>query len=241
MCFIAVSLDFLIHHRPRDFLVVLLSCLSFLSMSLSSNIMKSFQTQINMSICLWIRFRSKYEPIIHNNSSSCCLSHQNPHTYLFRAASLVNCAWSVQISDQMTFSLDKTILLIDDLYFSNGLKLKTDLFRANTQLSLRMLTDGLEWCGLLWCVYQLFGLIPTAPIHCRGYINEQVMQCYISPNLKKKQTHLHLGWPEDHIFICVWTVPLTLHASAHASESLSCNRFCSARVALEGTFLAVSG
>ncbi len=23
---------------------------------------------------------------------------------------------------------------------------------------LKMLTDGLEWCGLLWCFYQLFGL-----------------------------------------------------------------------------------
>uniref|UniRef100_A0A9J8AUD6 Phospholipase A and acyltransferase 1-like n=1 Tax=Cyprinus carpio carpio TaxID=630221 RepID=A0A9J8AUD6_CYPCA len=36
-------------------------------------------------------------------------------------------------------------------------------------------------------------LILTAPIHCRGSIAEQVMQCYISPNLMKKQTHLHLG------------------------------------------------
>ncbi len=39
-------------------------------------------------------------------------------------------------------------------------------------------------------------LILTAPIHCRASIDEQVMQCYISPNLMKKQTHLHLGWPD---------------------------------------------
>ncbi len=26
---------------------------------------------------------------------------------------------------------------------------------------LKMLTDGLEWCGLLWCFHQLFGLILT--------------------------------------------------------------------------------
>ncbi len=46
------------------------------------------------------------------------------------------------------------------------------------------LTDELEWCGLLWCFYQLFGnLILTAPIHCRGYIGQQEMQCYISSNL----------------------------------------------------------
>ncbi len=36
----------------------------------------------------------------------------------------------------------------------------------------------------------------TAPIHCRGEIGEQVMECYISLNLMKKQTHPHLGWPE---------------------------------------------
>ncbi len=41
---------------------------------------------------------------------------------------------------------------------------------------------GPEWCGL-WCVYQLFGLILTAPIHCRGSSGEQVMKCLISPNL----------------------------------------------------------
>ncbi len=43
-------------------------------------------------------------------------------------------------------------------------------------------------------------LILTAPIHCRGSIDEQVMECYISPNLMKKQTHLHLGWPEGRTF-----------------------------------------
>ncbi len=36
-------------------------------------------------------------------------------------------------------------------------------------------------------------LILTAPIHCRASIVETLMQCYISPNLMKKQTHLHLG------------------------------------------------
>ncbi len=44
-----------------------------------------------------------------------------------------------------------------------------------------MITDGLEWCGLLWCFYQ--ALILTAPIHCWGSIGEQVGECYISPNL----------------------------------------------------------
>ncbi len=62
-----------------------------------------------------------------------------------------------------------------------------------------MLTDGLEWCGLLWCFYQT--LILTAPIHCRASIAETLMQRHISTNLMKKQTHLHLRWSEgEHIY-----------------------------------------
>ncbi len=45
-------------------------------------------------------------------------------------------------------------------------------------------------CGLLWCFYQT--LILTAPIHYRASIAETLMQCYISPNLMKTQTPLHL-------------------------------------------------
>ncbi len=40
-------------------------------------------------------------------------------------------------------------------------------------------------------------LILTAPIHCRASIAETLMQCYISPNLMKKQTHPNLEWPKD--------------------------------------------
>ncbi len=39
-----------------------------------------------------------------------------------------------------------------------------------------MLTDGLEWCGLLWCFYQT--LILTAPIHCRASIAETLIQTW---------------------------------------------------------------
>ncbi len=75
---------------------------------------------------------------------------------------------------------------------NNCLKWKTHC----TSCSFSQDIDGLEWCGLLQCFYPLFGLILTAPIHRRGAIGEQVMQCYISPNLMKKQTHQHLAWPE---------------------------------------------
>ncbi len=65
-----------------------------------------------------------------------------------------------------------------------------------------MLTDGLEWFGLLWCFYQT--LILTAPIHCRASIAETLMQRHISTDLMKKQTH------PKHSLISRWTLPLTL-------------------------------
>ncbi len=60
-------------------------------------------------------------------------------------------------------SLEKAILWIEDSYFSNSLKLKTSqrcicFLQTRSFWLLKMLTDGLEWCGLLWCFYQLFGL-----------------------------------------------------------------------------------
>ncbi len=69
------------------------------------------------------------------------------------------------------------------------------------------------WTGVVWIIVMfllaVWTLILTAPIHCSGSIAEQVMECYISANLKKKQTHLHLGCPEDeYIFIFGWTIPL---------------------------------
>ncbi len=61
------------------------------------------------------------------------------------------------------------------------------------------------WTGVLWIIVMFLSavwtLILTAPIHCRGSINEQVIELRISPNLMKKQTHLHLGWPEGEQFL----------------------------------------
>ncbi len=98
-------------------------------------------------------------------SISCCLSHQNPATYLFRAVLfwLVNGAWSVQIS-----------LLIQTRWLFHRRKHYYGLFRPET--TVKCLNDefvsrlidlwdinwwtGVVWitCGLLWCFYQLFGL-----------------------------------------------------------------------------------
>ncbi len=61
------------------------------------------------------------------------------------------------------------------------------------------------WTGVVWIIVMFLSavwtLILTAPIHCRASIDETLMQWCISTNLMKKQTHLHLGWPEsEHIF-----------------------------------------
>ncbi len=67
----------------------------------------------------------------------------------------------------------------------------------------KMLVDGLVmWitCGLLWCFDQLFGLILTAPIHCRGPIGMQESKLILHFSksfLIKKQTYLHLEWSES--------------------------------------------
>ncbi len=72
-------------------------------------------------------------------------------------------------------------------------------------------------------------LILTAPIHCKGSVAEQVMECYISPNLMKKLTHLHLGWPEgekiEQMLIFGWTTPLKRNCSLTEGCTLS-SAFC---------------
>ncbi len=75
-----------------------------------------------------------------------------------------------------------------------------------------MLTDGLEWCGLLWCFYQLFGLSfwrhPFTAEHplLRQWCNATFLQIWW------RNKHLHLGWPKDifqQIKFFVWTIPLS--------------------------------
>ncbi len=91
------------------------------------------------------------------------------------------------------------ILWIEISYFNHNqrFKLKPSYWRICYKHSFslhKMLTDGLEWCRLLvMFLSAVWTLILTAPIHCRASNGEQVMQCYISPNLMMKQTHL--GWP----------------------------------------------
>ncbi len=53
-------------------------------------------------------------------------------------------------------------------------------------------------------------LILTAPIHYRASIAETLMECYISPNLMKKQTHLHQTFTNESSFCRSETVSVPM-------------------------------
>ncbi len=75
------------------------------------------------------------------------------------------------------------------IFANNSLKLQNvlmmDLFLTIMQLLAS--EDIMWWTGVVWIIVMflsaIWTLTLTAPIHCRGSIVEQVMQCYISPNL----------------------------------------------------------
>ncbi len=85
----------------------------------------------------------------------------------------------------------------------------------------------MDWSGVdyLWIIVMFLSdvwtLILTAPIHCSGSIGEQVMECYISPNLfwwTNKLINI-LWWVHfQQLFIFAWTIPLT-HRGLHKSIS----------------------
>ncbi len=75
------------------------------------------------------------------------------------------------------------MLWIKVLYSSQKQKFEVEsifmmyLFLTNSSLLIKTLIDwSREDC---YCFYRVFGLFLTAPIHCRGYITEQVMQFQI--------------------------------------------------------------
>ncbi len=80
-----------------------------------------------------------------------------------------------------------------------------------------MLIDGPKWCGLLWSFYQVSGLsfwrhpfTAEDPLLVSKWYNATFFSKSV---MMKKQTHIHLGWPEDEfqqIFISGWTVPLSV-------------------------------
>ncbi len=123
---------------------------------------------------------------------SCCLSHQNPATYLFRAVlsckCCLICADFSPDSDQNTFHWRKR-------YYG----LWTHILVKNILMDLFQLLSSPDvnwWTGVVWIIVMFLSavwtLILTAPIHCRASIAETLMQRHISTNLMKKQTHPNL-------------------------------------------------
>ncbi len=124
---------------------------------------------LTLNHCLWPKYESRIHGFqlwkIHPLLSSHIIMHHHIHVELV-IVSLVKDTWF------MLFSL-----LIQTRWPFHWRKRNYGfaLYKHVVFLLFKMLIDGLGWCGLLWCFYQLFGLILTAPIHCRGSIGEQVM------------------------------------------------------------------
>ncbi len=68
-------------------------------------------------------------------------------------------------------------------YYVNKKKKTSSWWMCFSFCLLQTLTDGLVWIIVMF-LSAVWTLILTAPIHCRASISEQVMQCYISANLK---------------------------------------------------------
>ncbi len=109
--------------------------------------------------------------------------------------------FNVKDNRRWSFSLEEALLWIMDSYFSwkQRFEVKNALMMGLFQL---LSSQDVNWCtGVVWIIVMFLSavwtLILTAPIHCWGSIGEQVMQCCISPNLMKKQTHLHLVWQKS--------------------------------------------
>ncbi len=66
-------------------------------------------------------------------------------------------------------------------------------------------------CWVIMMLFSAFWALNSDGTHSLQSIAETVMQWCIYPNLMKKQTHLHLGWPEgEHITDCFHSVALNL-------------------------------
>ncbi len=84
------------------------------------------------------------------------------------------------------------------------------LFLTNMQLFTSQYVNwwaGVVWftCGLLWCFYQLFGLILTAPIHCRGsnwWASDGMLNFSKSDEETNSSTSwLAWGWVHFHFWV----------------------------------------
>ncbi len=129
-----------------------------------------------------------------------------------------------------------------------------NLFLTNRQLFTSQDVNwwtGVVWitCGLLWCFFSaVWTLILTAPIHCRGSIVEQVMQCYFSLDEICHSTvrshRAHTLFPRNknifHYFIMILcynfaNIMSCIALCIAASNSTLSEQKCAKIVPLEGT------
>ncbi len=147
----------------------------------------------------------KYAQIKH------CLSSKTVHNQI--------CGWFWCDKRGWTFSLEESILRIMDLYFGKmrWFEVKKPWWCLWCSFSLykTWLTDGLERCG--WFVDYCDVFISCLDSHSDGTHSLQwasdVMQHFSKSVLMKKQTHLHLIWPEGEYISSKssffgWTNPL---------------------------------
>ncbi len=148
------------------------------------------------------------------------------HRHIFELFWLLNGAWAVHISlliqtKWLFFTEESSIMdrglrsgfvsILAGLNFFFFLLM--DLFLAN---KIFFASQDVNWCtGVVWITVMflsaLWTLILTAPIHCRGSTGEQVMKCYISPNLMKKHSStpwMTRGLNFQQIVISEWTIRL---------------------------------
>ncbi len=132
------------------------------------------------------------------------------------------CGWILMFEDKRTWTFcwrkQYYGLWSCSLARWNGLKYKMSwiCFLQAHRFSLHKML--IYWSGVdyLWIIVMFLSAVCTfihsAPIHCRESIDEQVILCYISPNLMKK--HTDLGGLKasniQQIFIFGWTVPLNI-------------------------------
>ncbi len=106
------------------------------------------------------------------------MSHDKPPPPFTRAPSKIISAWHPW--DGPTYKCHKHVK-----YRQMTLR---DLFVFSSDLEKCSITSlahqWIQW-NIVMFLSAVWTLILTAPIHCRASIGEQMMQCYISPNLKK--------------------------------------------------------
>ncbi len=117
-----------------------------------------------------------------------------------------NCCWNESSIHNIAFSIESHLVWI-------RIEIGTDLvYKQNSPCWWILMRNNREWTfssgerimmdyGVcfswkqqlsLRCFYQLFGLILTAPIHCRG----SLVSKWCNDKVLMTKTNLHLGWPE---------------------------------------------